>query len=657
MECLDRRLDSFDAWPVPQPAGRRGTKKTARSLKPQKLAEAGFHFTPTQAEADCVTCFVCSATASQWEVSEDPWERHLTVNPNCAWVRLHINGLEWVEAFKASTSAKKKRGDANANVAALVDDDAPWSDSMVRARLDTFGPSWPHHQDKKWKCSAEKLAAAGFYYRPTLEEDDSAECLFCGTGLAGWERDDDPEFEHKKRKAECVFFKKPAIAPQKPSPLESIEAAEVSNEPNTAQVQQNPVENKENAQVTTKTKPGRKRAPAKKGDTTETAAVPEPEPVKDSLPLLETFENTSHPTKRGRKAADKSTVKPTKAATARKGRSTKAEKDDALEVSAVLESPSALLDVPQASDITIAETDPDVTMISVQTMEEPSMAVDGMADTTIDSIAGKPKRGRGRLVKAKAGKTAKIVSPLSEEDPVIVNETATSETSNQTEIPPSTAEKGSAKDQPPPEKKRGGRGRPTKAALAKKAGSSDPSISEVHNVSTASENNAAAKPIVDDTSNVSVAEIPTNSSAQTETDRRRGGRKKVEETVRFSEVTEMDIDTVSDSKAAAPSSPKSQKIIEFEDVTPKKADHAPSTAIDIKQVLASLLSQSKSSAAIRKKIISYESLSKEQRKMTVADFLVAEIEQQVARVQMAAMEMDEAMNAKYVQSSARIKSL
>jgi hypothetical protein len=56
-------------------------------------------------------------------------------------------------------------------------------------RLKTFDGS---NFEKFKKCSAKKLAEAGFYFSPTEAEDDKVTCFTCGIELFGWSRNDDP---------------------------------------------------------------------------------------------------------------------------------------------------------------------------------------------------------------------------------------------------------------------------------------------------------------------------------------------------------------------------------------------------------------------------------------------------------------------------------
>lgn len=51
------------------------------------------------------------------------------------------------------------------------------------------------------------MAEAGFYWKGTPNESDTAACYLCGKVLDGWEETDDPWMEHKKHAPQCAFAK------------------------------------------------------------------------------------------------------------------------------------------------------------------------------------------------------------------------------------------------------------------------------------------------------------------------------------------------------------------------------------------------------------------------------------------------------------------
>lgn len=65
------RIDSFATWPV------------ASKQSPVVMSENGFYYTQ---HGDSVQCFVCNATVSRWLDTDDPFTRHLGVNPTCEFI-------------------------------------------------------------------------------------------------------------------------------------------------------------------------------------------------------------------------------------------------------------------------------------------------------------------------------------------------------------------------------------------------------------------------------------------------------------------------------------------------------------------------------------------------------------------------------------------
>ncbi|KAJ9103132.1 hypothetical protein QFC21_002554 [Naganishia friedmannii] len=56
------------------------------------LAKAGFVYTPTVEEDDCVTCFYCNYSVSDWEPVDDPWKQHHDKSPNCPFFTETVEG-------------------------------------------------------------------------------------------------------------------------------------------------------------------------------------------------------------------------------------------------------------------------------------------------------------------------------------------------------------------------------------------------------------------------------------------------------------------------------------------------------------------------------------------------------------------------------------
>ncbi|GLB41611.1 putative baculoviral inhibition of apoptosis protein repeat [Lyophyllum shimeji] len=223
MESLQNRIDSFSKvkrvknpekptstvslkWPHP-PAPR-------YVATPETLAEAGFYFNPSFDDRDNVTCFMCEKQLSDWEAHDDPFDIHWNkCGDNCCWAMVRC-GL---------------RGDLDGHGGFIFSDKSriPTSKAMERARLETFsaGDGWMHDQEKNHGASSRKMARAGFVFTPQHVGDDLATCLYCNVALSGWDADDDPLEEHRKRAHRagfsCPMFVLPEAQSKPPSRSQS----------------------------------------------------------------------------------------------------------------------------------------------------------------------------------------------------------------------------------------------------------------------------------------------------------------------------------------------------------------------------------------------------------------------------------------------------
>lgn len=75
--CLETgRLSSFDQyWPHHDEEG---------NLTKENMAKAGFFFIGRD---DCVKCFACHVKLIGWDESDDPWDKHIEVSPNCIFAK------------------------------------------------------------------------------------------------------------------------------------------------------------------------------------------------------------------------------------------------------------------------------------------------------------------------------------------------------------------------------------------------------------------------------------------------------------------------------------------------------------------------------------------------------------------------------------------
>ncbi|KAJ3208130.1 hypothetical protein HDU67_007011 [Dinochytrium kinnereticum] len=177
--------------------------------KQKKLATSGFHFDPTPTHPHRTSCHLCGplrdpSTGLDRDIDPDDKDLFSLHTSTCPFKIMMVDGLAWVAA---SRPVKAKRGKAAQETAKTGHE--PWGEAMRNARVKTFCGFWPYHSDETWRCTAEKIAAAGMYFKPSKDEPDYAECVYCNLGLAGWESNDDPMVEHQKRSKDCIIFKAP----------------------------------------------------------------------------------------------------------------------------------------------------------------------------------------------------------------------------------------------------------------------------------------------------------------------------------------------------------------------------------------------------------------------------------------------------------------
>ncbi|KAF7422762.1 hypothetical protein PC9H_010921 [Pleurotus ostreatus] len=179
MEAFQNRLDSFKPKKV-----KHGSKNVTLKwphpehfkANAQSLAEAGFYFDPSFDDKDAVKCFMCGKMLSEWEEEDDPFDIH--------WSKFVFGDKSRIPSSKA----------------------------MEKARLATFtsGDWWPHDATDGHGAASTSMAQAGFVYTPQFPGDDLVTCLYCQISLSGWDEDDNPMEEHRKRDRKsptpCPFF-------------------------------------------------------------------------------------------------------------------------------------------------------------------------------------------------------------------------------------------------------------------------------------------------------------------------------------------------------------------------------------------------------------------------------------------------------------------
>ncbi|KAI8828857.1 hypothetical protein BJ741DRAFT_624765 [Chytriomyces cf. hyalinus JEL632] len=150
----------------------------------------------------------------------------ITAPADGKWIRQAHKTLTTLSSKPVKTAGKvDKRTLATLSSLGLLDDaTAPWGFSETARRAASFERrvalpvhggvevAWPHALDSDWECSAEKIAHTGMFYAPlSPDEPDHAACQYCQLGLAGWESNDDPIHEHRKRSPDCIMFLGPEV--------------------------------------------------------------------------------------------------------------------------------------------------------------------------------------------------------------------------------------------------------------------------------------------------------------------------------------------------------------------------------------------------------------------------------------------------------------
>ncbi|KAJ8523175.1 hypothetical protein ONZ45_g279 [Pleurotus djamor] len=219
MEALQNRIDSFKPKRIKHGSKNINAKwphGDTFAANPLSLAEAGFYYDPSYEDRDAVKCYMCMKSLSDWEEEDDPFEIHWSkCAKTCAWAVVRCGLRDDIGPDGSFEFTEKSR--------------LPTSKSMEKARLATFtsGSWWPYNNDHG--ASPLKMAQAGFVYTPQFPNDDLATCLYCKVSLSGWDEDDDPLEEHRKRERKsglsCPFFalsEPPKPPSRKPSSKTSV---------------------------------------------------------------------------------------------------------------------------------------------------------------------------------------------------------------------------------------------------------------------------------------------------------------------------------------------------------------------------------------------------------------------------------------------------
>ncbi|KAL4062150.1 hypothetical protein J3A83DRAFT_2402763 [Scleroderma citrinum] len=192
MHSLQSRVDSFKKTKRVKRYPSKKTSTQAASVKwphpasykanANTLAEAGFFFSPSWDDRDCVACFLCGKELSDWDAEDDPFAIHYEKCAEvCGWAVVRCGLVEDMDDEGNFTFVNKAR--------------IPTTKVIEEARLRTFGEDWwPHDEDANHGANSRKMAQAGFVYTPQDAGDDTVTCLYCNLALGGWDKDDDPVY-------------------------------------------------------------------------------------------------------------------------------------------------------------------------------------------------------------------------------------------------------------------------------------------------------------------------------------------------------------------------------------------------------------------------------------------------------------------------------
>ncbi|KAI8056227.1 hypothetical protein BDF22DRAFT_674451 [Syncephalis plumigaleata] len=229
---LDVRVKSF-------PTGKNGWPyRKTEPCSSKQCARAGFYYyESSDYKADAVQCYICKVILDSWDTtSDDPFQRHVRESPNCAWAALvcikkaQPNSVTrmmkaseidetladtWIKALLQLENDDEDDDDDSDEDEDEDDDDKEAlrneiktgrSARMEQWRLDTFGDWWPYDDKDESNLLSKEMVKAGFIYLPGQDSMDAVVCVHCGVNLDGWEPEDDPVHEHKRRCAVCPFF-------------------------------------------------------------------------------------------------------------------------------------------------------------------------------------------------------------------------------------------------------------------------------------------------------------------------------------------------------------------------------------------------------------------------------------------------------------------
>ncbi|KAJ2728205.1 hypothetical protein H4S00_001101 [Coemansia sp. D1744] len=126
---VQMRLDTFGSGEWPH-TGRAGWNVT-----PEKLAAAGFYYTPEFPADDTATCAFCGYALGDWEADDEPIAEHSKRSADCLFFRLNPAPGTEESATLASPEGAKRRGEPKAVMVIDSDHESDASATSKRQRL------------------------------------------------------------------------------------------------------------------------------------------------------------------------------------------------------------------------------------------------------------------------------------------------------------------------------------------------------------------------------------------------------------------------------------------------------------------------------------------------------------------------------------------
>ena len=188
----EQRLKSFLCWPY---------QKSSAS----KLVDAGFFFTKKE---DCVECYWCSTSLKNWQMYDDPIERHLNANPGCMFL--------WKKCLIGKTVISCK--DCNQLITNFSHKDT--CRSLLQRDINSFNPEhFPcnpsmENENRRWQTFhnwplmepfVKDIVDSGLYY---IGYGDVTKCFSCPCFIGNWSKFDNPIEKHLQMYPDCVHVQK-----------------------------------------------------------------------------------------------------------------------------------------------------------------------------------------------------------------------------------------------------------------------------------------------------------------------------------------------------------------------------------------------------------------------------------------------------------------